>query len=430
MDSSVGSFGGVYETVIHFAICKNARNQAQISSERAYLEELAYWCESEPESSDRQVFNQSFAELKAISLKRVEELEAALSSKRFLASRHRGFRFNYQKYYFLAAFLRDNPNRAGVKDYISKLIVSCWNEDYANTALFLAYLQPSSFLIDALLGEVRRLFVSQPEFDISSWEIAAGFPKGFFRELTLSNDPESNRRVLAQRLDESAPVDSAECEIQPQKVEPDEADRLFLDFLKSFHLIKLMGQLIRNSPIAFDAQQKHDLVQAGFDLSLRLVSYMGEVCSPAILQSEALNSVRERVLKKSDRVALEAKLTGLIYNLSIFMTFTPLRHACFYLAHPDLAITYQRVLDVGRGNSKELSYKVLARGLEFELRSPDSQRLGKTYRELTSAGQDILHVWTWFFLSYNRVPVSRRQALLESIDMTSNVQLLLPKGSP
>lgn len=428
MDSSVGSFGGVYETVIHFAICKNARNQAEISNERTYLEELAYWCEFQPDSSDRQVFNQSFAELKAITYKRATELEAALLSKGFIARHHRGFRFNYQKYYFLAAFLRDNPNRAGVKEYISKLIVNCWNEDYANTALFLAYLQPSSFLIDALLKEVGKLFPNHPAFDISVWEINTPFPKGFFRELTLSTDPESNRRLLAERLDETDPVNSSECEVSSSAPAPNEDDQLFLDFLKSFHLVKLTGQLIRNSPIAFDAQQKHDLIKAGFDLSLRLVSFVGEVCSPASLQSQALYSLRERVLKQSDRVELEAKLTKLIYNLSIFMAFTPLRHACYYLAHPELTITYERVLQLDSPKPSNLSLKVLACGLDFELRSPDSNFLRKTYRQLTPAGQDILHMWTWFFLSFNRVPVSKRQAILESVDMTSNVQLLLPKG--
>ncbi len=428
MDSSVGSFGGVYETMIHFAISKNARNQAQISSERAYLEELAYWSEFEADSSDRQVFNQRFAELKAVGYKRVAELETDLMSKGFLARHHRGFRFNYQKYYFLAAFLRDNPNRAGVKEYISRLITNCWNEDYANTALFLAYLQPSSFLIDALLTEVRRLFVNHREFNISGWEIATPFPKGFFRELTFTNDPESNRRLLAQRLDETAPVNSAECETSTRSLEPAEDDRLFLDFLKSFHLIKLTGQLIRNSPIALDAQQKHDLVQSGFDLALRLVSFTGEVCSPAALQAEALNSLRERVLKKSDRVELEAKLTGLIYNLSIFLTFTPLRHACFYLAHPDLTLTYQQVLEPKSPKTNNFSLEVINCGLNFELRSPDNQLLRKTYRQLTAAGQDVLHVWTWLFLSFNRLPVPKRQAILESVEMTSNVQLLLPKG--
>ena len=298
IDSSVGSFGGIYETVIHFAICKNARSQAEISSERSYLEELAYWCESTPDSSDRKLFNQWFAELKAITSKRALELEAALLSKGFLSRQHRGFRFNYQKYYFLAAFLRDNPGRPNVKDYISKLITDCWNEDYANTALFLAYLQPSSFLIDALLKEVKRLFSNYQEFDIGTWQISIPFPKGFFGELDLSNDAEANRRALAQRLDETTPVDSAECEKVVQPIEPEEDDQTFLDFLKSFHLIKLIGQLIRNSPIALDAQQKRDLIKSGFDLSLRLVSFTGEMCSPATLQAGALNSLRDRVLKK------------------------------------------------------------------------------------------------------------------------------------
>ncbi|HEX5397427.1 MAG TPA: hypothetical protein VFY06_00065 [Verrucomicrobiae bacterium] len=66
MDTAVGSFGGVYETVIHLAISKNAPNQAAISNERAYLEDLAYWCEFQPADSNRTTFNKWFANLKGI----------------------------------------------------------------------------------------------------------------------------------------------------------------------------------------------------------------------------------------------------------------------------------------------------------------------------------------------------------------------------
>src|SRR6185503_10549609 len=322
MDTSVGSFGGVYEAVIHLALCKDAPNQAAITSERAYLEELAYWCESQPDSPHRQAFNQWFADRKAILLKRVEELEMSLSIKGFISRRHQGFRFNYQRYYFLASFLRDNPNRVGVDEYISKLIANCWNEDYANTALFLAYLQPSSRLINALLAEARRLFQNHSEFELGSWKIDSTFHPGFFRGLTFTRDPESNRRLLAERLDAENPVSSAECESGTSTVLPDVNGDPFLDFLRGFHVIKLIGQLIRNSPIALDAEQKRDMVCAGFDLSLRLISFMGEICSPAAVQAHAVNELRTRVLKKSDRFQLEAQLTGLTYNLTLFLTLT------------------------------------------------------------------------------------------------------------
>jgi hypothetical protein len=429
MESHVGSFGGVYETIIHFAISKHARNQAEIGNERSYLQELAYYCEFHDNSTNRQSFNEWFAEHKAISSKRSAELESSVLAKGFLSKHHQGFRFNYQKHYFLAAFLRDNPNRPGAKTYISKLVHDCWSEDYANTALFLAYLQPSSYLTEALLAEVKRLFVDQSEFEIREWQIPTPYPSGFFRGLPLSTDPESNRRLLAQRLDETAPLSSSECETSAPSTDPADDDRLFLNYIKSFHAIKLIGQLIRNSPIAFDAEQKHDLVKAGFQLSLRLVSFTQSVCNPTSLQSQALNALRDRVLKESDRVQLEAKLAGIIYNLSLFLAFSPLRHACYYLAHPELTLTYKKVLQLDREKSEQASFDMLACGLEFELRTPNSSKLRKLHRELSPAGQDLLRMWTAFFLSFNRVPVSKKQSILESVQMAGNTQLLLPSGS-
>jgi len=380
LDTAVGSFGGVYETVIHLAISRNAPNQAAISNERAFLQELAYWCEFQPADSNRTTFNKWFSELKGIDPKRANDLERSLASKGFLSRNHKGFRFNYQKYYFLASYLRDHASKTEVKNYISNLILNCWNEDYANTALFLAYLHPSSFLVESLLNEVNRLFGDQEEFDAKAWSLDVRFPDDFFKGLTFTTDPEANRKVLAERLDESDPVDSAECEAASATPSTSADDERFLEFLKSFHLIKLIGQLIRNSPIAFDAYQKEQLIGSGFNLGLRLVTFMGVVCNPVSLQAQALNELRARVLKKSDRTQIEAKLTGLIYNLSIFLAFTPLRHACHYLAHPELGLIYDSVLKPDSPKGEGLSQKILACGLNFESRTPDSDLLRGTYK--------------------------------------------------
>jgi hypothetical protein len=156
---------------------------------------------------------------------------------------------------------------------------------------------------------------------------------------------------------------------------------------------------------------------------------MGVVCNHESLQAQALNELRERVLKKSDRTQIEAKLTGLIYNLTVFLAFSPLRHACHYLAHPELGLIYDSILKPEAPKGEGLSQKILSCGVNFELRTPDSDFLRSTYKELTPAGQDILHMWTWLFLSFNRVPVSKRQALLDSVEMSQCTQLLLPKGS-
>ena len=159
------------------------------------------------------------------------------------------------------------------------------------------------------------------------------------------------------------------------------------------------------------------------------MSFTQSVCNPTSLQSQALNALRDRVLKESDRVQLEAKLAGIIYNLSLFLAFSPLRHACYYLAHPELTLTYKKVLQLDREKSEQASFDMLACGLEFELRTPNSSKLRKLHRELSPAGQDLLRMWTAFFLSFNRVPVSKKQSILESVQMAGNTQLLLPSGS-
>ncbi len=428
MNTHVGSFGGVYETIIHFAISKNARSPAEISSERSYLQELAFCNESYRDDITRTEFNQWFSKFKDITLKKTLELEFAVIEKGFLSRDHCGFRFNYQKCYFLAAFLRDNQQREGVKAYISRLVVECWNEDFANTALFLAYLQPSSFLTEALLAEINGLFSDQSRFDFSTWTIETPFPVGFFRGLSFTTDPESNRRKLAERLDETSPLDSSECDAFDGTSQNEEHDCRLTDYLKGHHAIRLIGQLIRNSPIAFNADQKGELVRAGFDLSLRLVSFAQEICGPAALQNAALSGLQGKVLKQNDRAEIEAKLSGLIYSLSVFLAFSPIRHACHFLAHPDLELTYKRVLQKGPDDHERTTLALLECGLDFELRSPNIERLRKAYKDLPLASQDILHLWTSIFLNFNRVPVSKRQAILDSVDMSHSRQLLRPNG--
>jgi hypothetical protein len=428
LETSVGSFGGVYETMIHLALARNARTQATISSEKAYLEELAYWCEFSTESADRAPFNKWFADRKAVHLGKSEEIERSLLAKGFLSRVHPGFRFNYQKYYFLASFIRSNPERKGVRPYVSRLVAECWNEDFANTALFLAYLQPSSFLVEALMTEARGLFREYQPFEIGDWEMETDFPKGFFKGLTFSSDVEQNRKLLAGRLDHVEPVESAECVKAGNGMTADE-DQVFLSYLKGFHLIKMMGQLIRNSPVAFDGDQKRGLVAEGFSLARRMVSFVNDVCGPANLKAQALAQLRSKVLKKGNRAELEAKLSGLMYAISQLMVFVTLRHACFFLGHPDLALVYKDLLRPDEDEPGLLTERVLACGLNFELRCPSSDELYDVCRDLSSTGQDLLRTWAWFFLWYNRVPVAKRQAILESLDMSPAAQLLLPKGA-
>jgi hypothetical protein len=428
VDTSVGSFGGVYDTIIHRALSKNAPNQSAISSERAYMEELAYFCEHSPEHLDRVAFNKWFAERKGVLPQRVDDLEVSLLSKGFLSRSHSGFRFNYQKYYFLASFLRDNPNREGVKEYITLLIKNCWNEDFANTALFLAYLQPSTSLINSLVSEIDGVFSECKEFRINAWEFDFSFPKDFFRGLELTSDPEANRRQLAERLDATDPVDSSEIVTVKRLPKPETEQKQgeqSLDFLKSLHLIKLAGQLIRNSPISFDAEQKMNLVRAGMNLSLRSISGVEHICAPASLKSQALNQVREKVLQKTNRAEIETKLTGMIYNFALCVTYTILKHACSSLAHPDLTLIYEAVLKPDGSEIEGMSHRVLNCGIDFELRAPHVARIEKVFSELTPVGRDLLRVWVWFYLSFNRVAMSRRQAMLEAVDITPTKQLLL-----
>jgi hypothetical protein len=152
------------------------------------------------------------------------------------------------------------------------------------------------------------------------------------------------------------------------------------------------------------------------------------ILDPAALQSQVLNAVRDNVLKTDNRADLEAKLTGLIYNMSVFMCFTTLRHSCYYLAHPDLSLIYPDVLRVESRKDEDLSFRLLYAGLHFEMRSPDIAFIRKMYPDLPPGGKDLLHMWTWLFLSFNKVTASKRQGLLEAANMAANVQLLLPRG--
>jgi len=280
-----------------------------------------------------------------------------------------------------------------------------------------------------LLSEVRGLFAGYSEFQVDKWQIESQFSKEFFHGLTLSNDAEKNRRLLAERLDEETPVASAECSCSGFGDSSAEEEKALSDFIKGHHLVKLVGQLIRNSPISFDAEQKTDLVEAGFNLTLRMVSFMTELYNPMALKNLALAQLRDSVLKAGNRAELEAKLSGIIYGLLHLLVFSALRHACCFLAHPDLALTYQKLLNVDSEDPRFLTQKLITCGLNFELRSPNAGSLERVCGSLTPAGQDILRTWAWMFLWYNRVSVSKRQAILESLEMTPAAQLLLPKAT-
>ena len=71
-----------------------------------------------------------------------------------------------------------------------------------------------------MLQEIRKIFPQLKEFDLNQWHVELKLPDKFFHGLAPSNDPESNRRLLAERLDQTEPVDSPDPGQRVDSVDP------------------------------------------------------------------------------------------------------------------------------------------------------------------------------------------------------------------
>jgi hypothetical protein len=271
---NIGSYGYHYEAFITNALSQHGQ-EISLDIKYQFLSELAYrlFSSEAPDADDvtLKLFYQQYCEKYGIEPDR-QLLMSSLLDSRLLETYDGAFRFKYgyAYYFFVARYFRDHLSHEDVKDHIRRLSQNFHVEQNANIWIFLAHLSKNEYLLTVILEEAARLFAAMPAVTL---EDDAAFLRdlGDFSPTLLlpSSSPEVNTEKHYDQLDkmESKPTTL-------EALDDPEGRDLLRKVDAMVRTLLVLGQVLKNFPGSLTASEKFDVVNAGFGLGLRGLSFL------------------------------------------------------------------------------------------------------------------------------------------------------------
>ncbi|MEN0064880.1 MAG: metallophosphoesterase [Myxococcota bacterium] len=429
-DTSAGSQGYLYHTLIVTALSKVAKRPHEIDSRINYLTELARFFRTEELDSidadtlaewhraycDRQLIKASYPSY-------VEELVSVGLLRR--SEDHITFGYPYIEFFFVARFLKSHLHDSAIRDEVVELARSVHLETNATIMLFLSHLSSDPFVLDTMIEAAASLFEDQPEWNTDRQtkylnELVAETPTLALGDRTV----EENRNEELEKRDRAEAVS----ESSPWEDDPDAFDeeiRPILMINSAFKTIQIIGQILRNYPGSLDGKRKVELADHCYRLGLRVLHYLYSVMESH--GEDFLKAIIEYVSKlrpESRRHQVTMEANSVLFALCERMAFGVIRHVSQSVGLEELSPVYREVERLGESRTPfrliDLSIK-----LDHNRSTPAEQaiRLYEDERRNTLVAT-IIRRLVWYHLYLFPSSYKVRQRLCEKLSIDNNPKFL------
>jgi hypothetical protein len=365
LDSSVGTYGGLYEVLISQALATKWRG-ANLDLKKTYLSELAYWMFSRQKrrvtDEDWMRFHAEYCAKYKIKPSR-EGLKGEFNETGLfdeLDGRF-GFRHSYSYYYFVARHFRDNIAQPAIRSVLESLCGQIHKQENASIWLFLTHLSKDPFIVDVILNHARKVF---SKFSPASFQGEVAILEEFARNIeeVVLQDTEFGE-IKEQRLRQldaapSLPEETGN-ELAGGEVETNEALKLIAELTIALRTLEVLGQIVKNFPGSLIGADKYALVKECYELGLRTVSMILDVFKNT---SEGfIEGVVERIIEdhpslkeRRNRAELEKNLKGFVFWMVENCCFSLIKRISHAVGHSQLNETYQEVRETMDTNAVSL----------------------------------------------------------------------------
>ena len=179
------------------------------------------------------------------------------------------FKYRYAFYYFVALYFKDRLLQVEIQNEIRGIAESLYVQSSVDVMLFLAHLSKEKLISEMLINvsseQFKELSLSDLERDFNSFKVPLeDFPKLYYQE----TDPLIERQERAKKQDTLKVRNNDDDGF----VTDDDFDDLRSESLIVPNSIKIMGQLLKNYPLALEGDVKYRLTEESYTLGLRLLS--------------------------------------------------------------------------------------------------------------------------------------------------------------
>lgn len=271
-DYSLTSYGHCYQTLIHASLLRLKITARQFDLYLNYLAEYSHFLfEHRKDSLDRKEPDTFKAEYeRKFVIRSHEEVIENLTSADILRLEDDklSFKYEYIFYFFVAKHLSDHLEEKSVKQSIYDLCGKLHVEKYANILIFLVHHSKDTKIIDELLLNAGMVFEEYSEATLDTTETSyLGELFGELPKLIIEK-----RNVEEERKRELALRDELESDYESDGTEED-AVEIIADMHRSFRIVEIIGQILRNRQSSLTKEQIGGLMKAAYNSGLKFLKF-------------------------------------------------------------------------------------------------------------------------------------------------------------
>lgn len=427
VNSTSGSLGYLYESLITLALTKIGSKSRDLDKQYSYLSELAYYffCEKIKVISEERlpIWHTRYSSKYKLTIDMGSFLQTLIAAS-ILERDDEGisFKYSYMYYYFVARYFRDHIGDELIKEYIIRMSERLHQTESANIIIFLCYLSKDPFILNTLLAASRKMFANYAQFDVvSDTAFVANLLSEMPKLMLNAENTDENHKEELQNKDE---VEQKEPDDNDDTAELDGKSDFDLEEFSQLNVavksIQILGQLLKNFPGSWDGDQKFELVEQCYSLGLRVLKFVFGSLEKG--QEEIVQRVAEVLKNEYQDWETQQIYDGIhhfIFSLLEGYTYVFIKVIADSVGHNDFAMTYNDLLEKYPDNLS-IQYIDLSIRLDFYKDFPSAQvfELAKKVYKNNFASFLLRHsVWYYFYI------YKAKRELRESVCDRLNIEL-------
>jgi energy-coupling factor transporter ATP-binding protein EcfA2 len=244
------------------------------------------------------------------------------------------FSYPYYRYFFLSKYLCSDIKSESNQALLSEMLNDLYDEENANTLLFVSSMSQDQYLIRAIVEVANSLFINESRFDFACRE---ALPKSY--------DPSESGRILIEpenhkiHRDEHLENRDEHDELHNSRRKRNSADvsERVKQYCSSYKTVQMIGQILAHSAGSIKLSDKEIMLKSGYDLALRVLGAFYSMLNEKIDEigssiAKALSSLDKKLTQDEERIIVNRIIGGIIES----MAFAVISHCADCFGHKKL----------------------------------------------------------------------------------------------
>lgn len=434
VENTTGLYGSLYELIIRDVIKGAAADYADLEVKLNYLSEFAFALYSR---GKRFLEEAEFATWHARYCQeyncQLDPLQMALQFEAIGVFRkyeaNIGFKYRYYYCFFLARYFANNIHDNDIVEEIRKACLALYDQDAANTMLFLCHLSKDPRILQMILRAVDGHFKDTTEYNLSlSPQI---LPDGVIRPFPLmlsAADPEEERvRTFREYDDMSRPHGLDEVGYgEIEKAKEDKIFNLIKEANSAHHAIRICGQLIRNFYGSMKGSLQVEIIRKCYGVCLRMMGILYDLLEE---DKEEIAVVIAKILHhrypKMDEQEIDRRARRSLQIMALSIGYGLVKHVSNSVGLSALKPSFDTLIKEADTTVSHRILDISAR-LDYFDAFPENAALDlATDLEKGSVGHEVLRVLVWEHFKLFRRDYKVRQRVCKKLGIDAPQTSLL-----